>query len=126
MGTSYQRILKSPKWQKKRLEILNRDNFKCVACSNDLDELHVHHSYYDAGKLAWEYSNNSLYTLCHDCHEYIHSVLSMGDKHWIVRNAKTYNINATEFAILNIAIITGNTKNKSIFDLIKILNDWMD
>jgi len=29
---SYYELLKHPKWQKKRLEILQRANFECVKC----------------------------------------------------------------------------------------------
>jgi hypothetical protein len=34
--------------------------------------LHVHHSYYQAGLMAWEYPDESLTTLCWKCHEELH------------------------------------------------------
>jgi hypothetical protein len=34
--------------------------------------LHIHHSYYQIGKLAWEYPVESLTTLCWKCHELLH------------------------------------------------------
>jgi len=34
--------------------------------------LHVHHQYYQVGKLAWEYPNDALITLCWICHEKLH------------------------------------------------------
>jgi hypothetical protein len=34
--------------------------------------LHIHHTYYQKGRLPWEYPNNSLDTLCWLCHEKIH------------------------------------------------------
>ena len=34
--------------------------------------LHVHHTYYINNKLPWEYSNDSLITLCQECHQKIH------------------------------------------------------
>lgn len=34
--------------------------------------LHVHHTYYQEGKLPWEYLDEALITLCWICHEEIH------------------------------------------------------
>jgi hypothetical protein len=58
----------NPQWQKKRLEILSRDNFKCLICESPERTLHVHHSYYIPGRNPWDYPNWSLMTLCKDCH----------------------------------------------------------
>lgn len=65
---SYSDLLKSPKWQRKRLEIMKRDNFKCSACDNEELPLHVHHKEYIDGMKPWEYESNQLITLCEDCH----------------------------------------------------------
>jgi hypothetical protein len=34
--------------------------------------LHVHHTYYQEGKMPWEYPNDALQTLCWSCHESLH------------------------------------------------------
>lgn len=34
--------------------------------------LHIHHNYYQIGKLAWEYPLNAFTTLCWNCHETLH------------------------------------------------------
>lgn len=34
--------------------------------------LHVHHKYYQSGKMPWEYPNAALVTLCWVCHEELH------------------------------------------------------
>lgn len=65
---TYSDKLKSPKWQKKRLEILNRDNFKCKFCGDIDSTLHVHHISYSEGE-PWEIEDNLLITLCYECHE---------------------------------------------------------
>jgi 5-methylcytosine-specific restriction endonuclease McrA len=70
---SYSLKLKDPRWQRKRLEILQRDNFQCTCCGDTESEIHVHHSYYEFGKEIWEYDNETLYTLCSDCH-YSHTL----------------------------------------------------
>ncbi len=59
---------KDPRWQKKRLEIMQRDEFKCRDCRSATNTLAVHHSYYVTGRLPWEYPDFSLETLCEDCH----------------------------------------------------------
>lgn len=35
--------------------------------------LHIHHKYYQKGKLPWEYPDEALVTLCWSCHESLHS-----------------------------------------------------
>lgn len=60
--------LKNPKWQKKRLEILQRDNFTCQSCYDAESTLHVHHCFYKKGCDPWDYDNQSLVTLCDECH----------------------------------------------------------
>jgi len=65
---NYAEKLKSPKWQKKRLEILERDEWKCRICLRDSVPLHVHHRYYFRDKDPWDYDEGFLITLCKDCH----------------------------------------------------------
>lgn len=71
--SDYSDKLKSPKWQKKRLEILNLRGFKCELCKNEEQELHVHHRFYIKGRKPWEYDNDVFQVLCSDCHEKEHS-----------------------------------------------------
>ena len=72
--SNYSELLKHPKWQKKRLKILERDKFQCRSCEDDSKTLHVHHLYYDYKLKPWEYSDDDLVTLCEDCHDIIHSL----------------------------------------------------
>lgn len=67
---TYIEKLKDPRWQRKRLEILNRDDFTCQMCDDKETMLHVHHTYYENGLEPWEYPNESLRTLCSNCHKY--------------------------------------------------------
>jgi hypothetical protein len=73
---TYAEQLKSPKWQKKRLEILERDNYMCVNCMDEESQLHVHHGYYSKDKMLWEYKDFTLHTLCGTCHENAHKDLN--------------------------------------------------
>jgi hypothetical protein len=65
---TYAEQLKSPKWQKKRLEILERDNFTCTSCGDKEKQLHVHHGAYLSKLKVWDYDHSMLHTLCYDCH----------------------------------------------------------
>lgn len=66
---TYAEKLKDPRWQKKRLEILERDKHKCVQC-NCKYNLHVHHLNYIKNTDPWDYDNNYLITLCDVCHSF--------------------------------------------------------
>lgn len=67
--SSYTEKLKDPRWQKKRLEILERDEWKCQFCDDSESTLHVHHRRYIRGSDPWDYPPELLVTLCEDCHE---------------------------------------------------------
>jgi len=74
MGT-YTDQYKDSRWQKKRLEIMERDNFACRSCGKSEDvTLNVHHAYYEKGKKVWEYKNGSLVTWCQKCHKIRHAL----------------------------------------------------
>ena len=66
---SYYDLLKDPRWQKKRLEIFNRDNWACQICGEKKATLHVHHKIYLKNKNPWEYPDELLATLCEHCHQ---------------------------------------------------------
>jgi len=60
---------KDPRWQKKRLKIMERDEFMCQCCYDTENTLNVHHKYYIHNKKPWEYPDKLLITLCADCHQ---------------------------------------------------------
>ena len=64
----YSEKLKDLRWQKKRLEILNRDGFRCQECLSDKITLHVHHRRYVPYIMPWEYPDSDLITVCENCH----------------------------------------------------------
>lgn len=67
---TYKEQLADPRWQKKRLQILERDNWTCQVCLDNATQLHIHHLYYhnDYKVKAWEYKDDAYKTLCKDCH----------------------------------------------------------
>jgi hypothetical protein len=62
------------RWQKLRLEIMERDGWTCKSCgaTGDGVTLNVHHAYYESGRAPWEYPTDTLVTWCEDCHGKIH------------------------------------------------------
>ncbi len=69
--STYSEKLKDPRWQKKRLEILDRDGFMCSWCCDDASTLHVHHLKYSGD--PWDADESDLITLCESCHQENHS-----------------------------------------------------
>lgn len=66
---TYAEKLRDPRWQKKRLEILERDKFTCRVCKDKTRTLHVHHIRYLKDRDPWDYKEFYLVTLCEKCHE---------------------------------------------------------
>lgn len=60
--------LQDPRWQRKRLEIFERDSFSCLDCSSNTKMLTVHHCVYMRTLDPWDYPNDILMTLCDPCH----------------------------------------------------------
>ncbi|MBC8441014.1 MAG: HNH endonuclease [Deltaproteobacteria bacterium] len=71
--STYQEKLKDPRWQKKRLEIIDRDGWKCSVCGDNKNMLAVHHCEYMNGNEPWDYPGGLLVTLCEKCHSKEHS-----------------------------------------------------
>jgi hypothetical protein len=69
MNESYKLKLRSPKWQKRKVEILIRDKFTCKCCENTERNLQVHHLEYLGNLDPWDYPDDMLITLCYICHE---------------------------------------------------------
>lgn len=78
---SYFQKLKDPRWQKRRLQIFERDRWKCQQCLSDEKPLHVHHLFYPnilfddpkEGTIIrkaepWEAPDEALITICEGCH----------------------------------------------------------
>jgi len=66
--SSYYEKLRHPLWQKKRTQIMQRDNFTCVSCGNTEKTLNVHHKTYRKGADPWDYDDDNFITYCEDCH----------------------------------------------------------
>ena len=63
---SYQTDLQDPRWQRKRLEIFERDGFQCLRCGATDKSITVHHRSYHGH--PWECPEFDLETLCQKHH----------------------------------------------------------
>jgi hypothetical protein len=70
---TYGALLFDKRWIQRRLQILERDNNKCVICQSTV-ALQIHHRQYhfvkalSQFKAPWEYEDYLLITLCERCH----------------------------------------------------------
>lgn len=112
---TYSEKLKDPRWQKKRLKILERDEFACTMCGDDTTELHVHHKKYNGE--PWEAIDSELITVCKSCHQGIEFINEDYKHTGIIRSNKVTYRNG----VINILFqhpdgyyfFTNNNENKS-------------
>jgi hypothetical protein len=72
MDFNYVELLKNPLWKEKRKAILFRDGKKCTVCGKKTT-LEIHHTfYYKDYPAPWCYPNDSLLTVCRECHRQWH------------------------------------------------------
>jgi hypothetical protein len=74
---SYSEKLRDPRWQRRRLEKLQQQQFSCEECSDTRSTLHVHPRVYERGRDPWEYELDDLQVLCENCHESKHDQLAI-------------------------------------------------
>lgn len=125
----YSEKLKDPRWQKKRLEIMQRDNFKCEICGDTESTLVVHHWMYTKNTDPWDYPNEILSTLCEYCHEEEHETeLTEYDKNGILNEFKINHIpNSDRWKLVIDASILYNLMGRGthcLGDLIELLRRY--
>lgn len=76
MAKTYSELLRHPRWQEKRLEVMKRAGFKCEICGSQEETLHVHHGYYEKGKKPWEYPGCALHCICQLCHSEVTELIN--------------------------------------------------
>jgi len=129
---TYKEKLLNPKWQKKRLEILQRDNFTCQLCSDTETELHIHHKEYSWDNEPWEYESDNFQTLCKRCHvstEYLKEskctpIISV-KKNYTNLGCVVSCIIKNEMDVLMLSLIYIDESNK-VFDLINLREESLE
>lgn len=117
---TYSEKLKHPKWQKKRLQVLNRDKFTCQECGDKESTLHVHHIAYHTN--PWDTPLNLLITLCANCHKQEEENLIISIEK-LINTLKSNGFMSSGFAGLNKVFTDvpdrGWKSYEPIFDVIK-------
>lgn len=65
---NYSELLLDPRWQKKRINVLERDKYTCQLCLDEETTLHIHHKFYLKDYQPWDYKDDDLITYCKHCH----------------------------------------------------------
>jgi len=66
----YRELLRDPRWQQKRLKLLDSAEWKCKSCGNGRIELQIHHLRYLKDYDPWMYPDSDYEVLCKECHEW--------------------------------------------------------
>ncbi len=72
--SSYSQKLRDPRWQKKRLEVMQYRDFCCEICGDSESTLNVHHKQYLKGYEPWDYHAEQLACICETCHKEYHDL----------------------------------------------------
>ena len=114
---NFKEQIKDPRWQRRRLEIMQRDDFKCQICGGGDKTLNVHHLYYDKNKDYWDYTDEGLITLCEDCHEKEHGEYKDGLND-VIEEMREFGITNYELLwfLKVVSVMPSNFFNKIIDD----------
>ena len=113
---NYKKSYLDPRWQRKRLEIMKRDDFCCLACGESSKTLNVHHTYYVSGRDIWDYPNFCYKTYCSDCHKCHHEIMadsenkSLEEFEFIVDHLDSINLDIFCSVAANIMAIREKTQ----------------
>lgn len=99
---TYADKLKSPKWQRKRLQVLERDNWTCKSCGDTETTLHVHHHIYNKGAEPWEYDDRLLTTYCEECHSMVETIKNSMDD---IRTIVSKKIKLSDERVLVVSLV---------------------
>lgn len=86
---AYLKLLRDPRWQRLRLEVMKRDDFTCTSCGDNDRTLHIHHKRYVRGGKPWDSPAEDLTTLCESCHETITAALPIAKEALIHLDSRT-------------------------------------
>ncbi len=115
---------KDPRWQKKRLKIMERDNFKCTSCQTPDKTLNVHHCVtYRKNTKPWEYEDEELITLCEDCHKQLSQYIKDCNQ-IVLNNCRGIEIGFHFWNILNRLDFLNPWQMQSISNIIKEVTEF--
>lgn len=123
---AYWQKLQDPRWQKKRLEVFDRDGFACRSCNSKTDTLQVHHLYYISKREPWEYPLGAFKTLCVDCHKAILSGDQSENWEFLVAIENDIDLNSGGFNFSTSLIHFSHSVGWSDFEVMMAFSEVMD
>jgi hypothetical protein len=85
---TYAELLADPRWRIKRENVYRRAGYACEDCGAKGVRLQAHHTYYESGRLPWDYPDDDFRCLCEECHGYFHDVKAGLDRYVGQLNSK--------------------------------------
>ncbi len=95
--TTYAQKLRDPRWQARRVEILNLHGWECEEC-DACQKLHIHHRIYHKHREPWDYPDEELACLCENCHKAEHALRRTLDELMADRDASLDTIQLIGYA----------------------------
>lgn len=111
---TYASKLKDPRWQKRRLELLQAADWTCKECHSKSDTLHVHHGYYKRNTEPWDYPDEVMHVVCEACHQEMQEFLEQLHRE-IAEFGKFDLFITTEL----LSLLRGDKARASIIDLLQ-------
>jgi transposase len=124
---AYFEKLKDPRWQKKRLEVFQRDKFRCMNCGSKEKTLHVNHLKYDGE--PWDSPMEYLETLCEDCHEIRTAFDDFWKNYWSPNKCviPTFNISQGLYQLTKLSkLVKTSIEEVSKLDRLDDVSTWPD
>lgn len=115
--STYSEQLKDPRWQKKRLEVLERAGWACEVCFESDKTMHVHHAFYQWGNAPWEYDSATLHAVCDECHDHANDLR----RDLQLETARLHL--AVQFELLRL-LATINQSDVTLGDVLVLIDEW--
>lgn len=107
---TYKEKLEHPSWQRKRLQILERDDYTCQLCGDKETLLHVHHLKYIGDPI--QAPNKHLITYCKHCHYAVEALKDVRQGVVVNKIIKKFRNNDI---LLSIIMMVEEDKDYSVF-----------
>ena len=114
---TYSEKLTRISWQKRRLHILQRDEWKCAYCGKESDRLEIHHKIYLDLPSPEDYPDDLLITLCNVCHR--KELIRPVQERMLITSLKTKGFMVGDLVSLSCKIETDQNFTKQLIQILR-------
>lgn len=118
---TYAEKLKDPRWQKKRLTVLDKANWICKFCKDGKTSLHVHHKKYTGN--PWDASDDDLVAVCADCHLIIEYIKKQTGDKLVVEKIFKRRTGENDAEKRFFCVVTNLSSNKKELIIVKVFEE---